>query len=248
MAVLRSDPPLDRDSAVPMFEQIKERLERAIAAGEFAVHERIPSERELSTQYGVSRMTIRQALGALARSGALYARSGKGTFVAELKIEQPLQRLTSFTEDMRARGLRPSSRLLAAERIGAPLEIADALGLSPGAELVRISRLRLADDEPLALEIAQLPHARCPGILSYDLGRRSLYEVLHAEYGISLARARQTIEAATPDDDERALLHLPHGVPVLRIRRLTHASDGAPIEFVRSAYRGDRYQLGVELR
>lgn len=248
MAVLRTDRPLDRDSAVPMFEQIQERLERAIATGELAAHERIPSERELSARYGVSRMTIRQAIGALARSGALYARSGKGTFVADHKIEQPLQRLTSFTEDMLARGMRPSSRLLEAGRIGAPLEIAEALGVPPGAELVRIRRVRLADGEPLALETAQLPHARCPGILSHDLASRSLYDILHAEYGISLARARQTIEAATPDDDERRLLHLPDGVPVLRIRRLTHAADDSPIEFVRSVYRGDRYQLGVDLR
>ncbi len=248
MALLRADRPLERDSAVPMFEQIKERLERAIAAGELAVNERIPSERELSVQYGVSRMTIRQAIGALARSGALYARSGKGTYVAEHKIEGPLQRLTSFTEDMLARGLRPSSRVLEAERIGAPLEIAEALGLPPGAELVRIRRLRLADDEPLALETAQLPHTRCPGLLTHDLAGRSLYEVLHTEYGIGLSRARQTIEAATPDDDERSLLHLPDGVPVLRIRRLTHAADDSPIEFVRAVYRGDRYQLGVELR
>lgn len=248
MAVLRTDAPLDRDSAVPMFEQIKERLEQAIASGALTIHERIPSERELSARYGVSRMTIRQAIGALTRSGTLYARSGKGTFVADRKIEQPLQRLTSFTEDMRARGLQPSSRLLVAERIGAPLEIADALGLAPGADLVRVSRLRLADGEPLAVETAQLPHARCPGLLSHDLATRSLYDVLHAEYGITLASARQTIEAALPDDEERALLELPDGVPVLRIRRLTHAAGGPPIEFVRSVYRGDRYQLGVELR
>jgi GntR family transcriptional regulator len=242
-----SEPPLDRDGPVPIFEQIKERLERAIASGELTAHGRIPSERELSAQYRVSRMTIRQALGALVRSGALYSRSGKGTFVAERKIEQPLQRLTSFTEDMRARGLRPSSRLLGAERVAAQLEVAHALGLQSGSQLIRIRRLRLANDEPLAIEASHLPDVLFPGLLERDLSG-SLYEVLHRDYGVTLSSARQAIEASAATDEERELLALPADVPVLRIRRLTFDAGGSAVEFVMAVYRGDRYQLQVELR
>ena len=247
MTLAHSEPPLDRNSPVPIFEQIKDRLERAIASGELAAHGRIPSERELSAQFGVSRMTIRQALGALVRSGALYSRSGKGTFVAERKIEQPLQRLTSFTEDMRARGLRPSSRLLSAERIPAQLEVAHALGLPSGSQLIRVTRLRLANDEPLAIEASHLPDRLFPGLLEHDLSG-SLYEILHREYGVVLSSARQAIEASAATDEERDGLAMPEGVPVLRLRRLTFDAGGAAVEFVMAVYRGDRYQLQVELR
>jgi GntR family transcriptional regulator len=247
VTLAQSEPPLDRNGPIPIFEQIKERLERAITSGELAAHGRIPSERELSAQYHVSRMTIRQALGALVRSGALYSRSGKGTFVAERKIEQPLQRLTSFTEDMRARGMRPSSQLLGAERIAAQLEVAHALGLPSGSQLVRITRLRLANDEPLAIEASHLPDVLFPGLLERDLSG-SLYEVLHRDYGVTLSSARQAIEASAATDDERELLALPEGIPVLRLRRLTFDARGSAVEFVMAVYRGDRYQLQVELR
>jgi len=239
--------PLERDGPIPIFQQIRERLEQAIVTGELGSHERIPSERELSEGFGVSRMTIRQALGALTQSGRLYSRNGRGTFVAERKIEQPLQRLTSFTQDMLARGVRPSSRLLSAEVISAPLDLAESLEISPGAEVVRIARLRLADEQPVALETSHLPHRVCRGILENDLSTSSLYQLLAERYGVMLGSARQTIEAAEPSHEEHRLLALSRRIPVLRIRRVTSASGGGVVEFVRAVYRGDRYQLQVEL-
>lgn len=248
MGILETATPLDRHSPTPIFEQIKAILDEAIARGELLPHQRIPSERELSVALGASRMTIRQALVEMMAEGSLYTRSGKGTYVAEPKIEQPLQRLTSFTEDIRARGLRPASRVLAQELLSAPLELAEALGLRAGAELVRIRRLRLADDHPLAIETTHLPHSLCPGILEFDLSTTSLYELLGARYGIHLRSAKQTIEASEPLADERQLLSLPPHVPVLRLHRLTMGEDGRVVEFVRAVYRGDRYQLHVDLR
>jgi GntR family transcriptional regulator len=230
-----------------MFEQVKAILDAAIAGGELAPHQRIPSERELSVALGASRMTIRQALVEMMAEGSLYTRSGKGTFVAERKIEQPLQRLTSFTEDIASRGLHPSSRLIGAKLLPAPIELAHALGIRAGAELVRLRRLRLADGQPLAIETSHLPHARCPGLLDHDLEHGSLYAILAESYGLELAGARQTIEAAAPSPEERDLLQMPAGVPVLRIHRFTTARDGTTCEFVQSAYRGDRYQLNVNL-
>ena len=202
----------------------------------------------MSAALGVSRMTIRQALLEMTADGTLYTRTGKGTYVAERKIEQPLQRLSGFTQDMLARGMRPASRVLSQELLPAPFELAQALGIAPGSEVVRIRRLRLADDHPVALESAHLSHALCPGLLDHDLAETSLYEVLRSRYGVTLGSARQTIEASQAVAEERQLLELPLRVPVLRIHRLTSGTDGRIVEFVRAAYRGDRYQLNVELR
>ena len=233
---------------MPIFSQVKTVIQAAVESGELQPHRRIPSERELSILFGVSRMTIRQALLEMIREGSLYTRTGKGTYLAERKIEQPLQRLTSFTQDMVARGLRPSSRLLGADLLPAPIELAHALAIPPGSELVRIRRLRLANGQHLAIETSHLPHARCPGLLEHDLEQHSLYELLHDRYGLELASAKQTIEAAAPTEEERKLLEMPAGVPVLRIHRFTSTRDGLVCEFVQSAYRGDRYQLNVDLR
>jgi GntR family transcriptional regulator len=233
---------------VPIFAQIRDLIEQAIASGELTPNRRIPSERELSLLLGVSRMTIRQALLAMIADGILYTRSGKGTYVAERKIEQPLQRLTSFSQDILARGMRPASRVLEAELLPAPPELAHSLAILPGAELIRIRRLRLADDEPVALETSHLPHAIAPGLLAHDLADHSLYELLRIRYGIEFGSAKQTIEASEATADERGLLLLPRRVPVLRLHRFTSGIDGRVLEFVRAVYRGDRYQLHVELR
>lgn len=248
MGLLETAPALDRHSSVPIFGQVRTLLEDAIAQGELTPNHQIPSERDLSILLGVSRMTVRQALVAMIADGIIYTRAGKGTYVAERKIEQPLQRLTSFSEDILARGMRPSSRVLAAELLSAPLELAHALDILPGAELLRIRRLRLADDEPVALETSHLPHAIAPGLLAQDLGKRSLYELLRTNYGVEFASAKQTIEASEATAEERELLRLPRRIPVLRLHRFTSGVDGRVLEFVRAVYRGDRYQLHVELR
>lgn len=248
MGLLDAAQGLDRQRPIPIFAQVKAVIDEAVDNGELQPHRRIPSERELSALFGVSRMTIRQALLEMMGEGSLYTRSGKGTYVAERKIEQPLHRLTSFTQDMAARGLRPSSRLLGADLLPAPIELAHALAIPTGSELVRIRRLRLADEQHLAIETSHLPHARCPGLLEHDLEQQSLYELLHDRYGLELSSAKQTIEAAAPTEEERSLLEMPLGVPVLRIHRFTATRAGVVCEFVQSAYRGDRYQLNVELR
>lgn len=241
------DAPLDRDSDVPMVDQIQNRVIDAVAEGRLVHHERLPSERALSAALGVSRLTVQAALGRLVAKGTLYALRGRGTFVADPKIEQPLRELTSFSQDVTARGQQQASEVLDQRVLPAPIELAPVLGVPEGSEVVRLKRLRSADGEPLVIEVSHISHALCPGILSHDLAKVSLYAVLRETYGLSLTSARQSIEADQPTAEEIRVLHLPTGTPVLRTARVTLNAEGQVIEFARSAYRGDRYQLTVDL-
>ncbi|MCS6962632.1 GntR family transcriptional regulator [Thermoflexus sp.] len=239
--------PVDREGPIPLHMQIRERLLKAIQASHMPSHRRLPSERLLAEWFGVNRLTVRQAVQELIRQGYLYARPGKGTFVARARMHQPLQWLTSFTEDMAARGMKASSRLLSQEILPAPPDIAQRLNVAPGTEVVRLERLRLADEEPMALETAYLPHSRCPGLLSFDFSQLSLYEVLRKHYGLRLQRAEQTIQAVVLSPKEARWFGLPRGSPGFLLERITFLENDEVIEFVRSLYRGDRYQFQVQL-
>lgn len=239
---------LQREAPDPLYLQLKASLVSEINAGRYNSNRRLPSERELASRYKVSRMTVRQALLELAHEGAIYTRVGKGTFLSQPKIDQQLRALTGFSQDVRARGSKPSSRVLQAKVIAAPPEIAAALRGAPNLEVVFISRLRLADGVPLAIENAYLPFALFPKLLSHDFAIESLYEVLQNEYDIRLTQAEQTIEASLAEPFELKLLKLRAPAAVLRIQRLTLTEDGVPVEYVQSAYRGDRYTFRSTLQ
>lgn len=238
---------LQRQSPDPLYLQIKDGLIAAIRAGDFAPNERLPSERELSEQYAVSRMTVRQALLSLVRDGVVYTRVGKGTFVAAPKIDQQLRTLTGFSQDVQARGGRPSSRVLDAGVVSATPEVAAALRMTPQSEVIRLRRLRLSDDLPLAVEMAYLPFVRFPGLLAHDFAVESLYAVLERDYGLALTQAEQVLEAAVANVEEMRLLELTVPAAVMRMQRLTVDSNGEPVEYVLSSYRGDRYKFRFAL-
>jgi GntR family transcriptional regulator len=237
-----------KDGPVPIYQQLKALLIRAVDDGSLRAHQRVPSERELGLQLGVSRMTARHAIAQLIAEGLLYTRTGKGTFVSDRKIQQPLEHLTSFTEEMRARGLEPTARVLRQELAPADEQIAGALGLPAGDQVVVLERLRLGGGDPMAIECAYLRADRCPDLDRLDLGQRSLYDLLRTRYGLKLTSARQAIEAALPTARQQHLLGIGPSAPVLHIERITFLDDGSPIELVLSSYRGDRYRLQVELR
>ena len=239
---------LAHDVAEPLYLQIKELLLGEIRAGRFRPHQRLPSERDLSAAHGVSRMTVRQAVVELQRSGAIYSRVGKGTFVAPPKIEQQLRSITSFSEQLQAQGEVPSSRVLVATSGVVDDAVTDALGIKPGDEVVTLSRIRLADARPVGIETAYLPAARVPGLLQHDFERDSLYETLARDYGLDFFAANQTIEAALADERELQLLEMSRPAAVLRLQRVTMSSDGRSVEFVISTYRGDLYQLHSNLK
>lgn len=237
---------LNKQSATPLYIQLKNLLQQQVTSGGFGPHSRVPSERELSEQYAISRMTARQALAELIADGRLYTSAGKGTFVAEPKIRQSVQALTSFTEEMRHRGLEPTTRVLRRESVPASGDVATSLRLADGAPVVMVERLRLADNEPMALETAFLSFGGAEQLIDTELGG-SLYRVLGERFGIVPAEALQEFEADLAQPRERTLLRLNEGAPVLKLRRTTFDAAGEPFEYVVSVYRGDRYRFGARL-
>lgn len=239
---------VNRNSPLPLYYQLKEILKAKIEGGKLKPHERLPSETELVQLFQVSRMTVRQALVELENEGFIRRRQGQGTFVAEPKLRQGLLRLTSFTEDMEARGLRPGARVLAVEVLSGEEELVRRLKAAPDEQFVRLERVRLADAEPMALEISFLRRKFCPGIEEIDFTDRSLYETLRSRYGIYLGWAEQTLEVKLADDYEADVLKVKKGLPMWRMERLTYLEDRATaVEYVCSTYRGDRYKLYTEL-
>jgi GntR family transcriptional regulator len=235
--------PLQRKAPDPFYIQVKEALLEKITSGQYRPHDRLPSERELSSHFDVSRMTVRQALLDLARDGTIYARVGRGTFVATPKTDQQLRTLTSFSQDVRSWGGEATSQVLEARETAASAEVAAALRVAAGAPVLVLSRLWLADGVPLAIETTNLSQALCPDLFQHDFGVESLYQVLRSDYDIEPAQADQVIEAALASPREADLLELTPPAAVLRMQRLTRDSSGLPIEYVHSTYRSDRYKF-----
>lgn len=240
---------ISRKSKWPLYQQVYESLRRDIVAGQWKPGDLLPTEAELVARFRVSTITVRQALEMLHGEGLIYRQRGRGTFVAHPSLEQNLVRIVSFTQDMERRGFKPGSRVLAAELIPAPAEIAEKLDVPPGEELARLERLRLADDEPLSLETSYLVHRACRGVLErHDYASFSLREALERDFGLRIARARQSIRAVAAPAALARTLSLAARAPVLLIERVAFTQDDTPLEFLRILYRGDRYTLHNELQ
>jgi GntR family transcriptional regulator len=239
---------LKREAPTPLYLQLKNALVADIEAGQYRPHERLMSERELGEKFKVSRMTVRQALTDMIREGILYTQAGKGTYVSESKIKQELQSLTGFSQDMAARGTVASAQILEARIVPATLTLAAIFAISVNTELVLLSRLRLSDGIPLAIEEAYIRHQVCPGILAYDFAKESLYHILATCYNTILVRAEQTMEAGLTTSTEAELLQIASPSPVLRIERLSYNEQNMLVEYVKSAYRGDRYKFHTTLQ
>jgi GntR family transcriptional regulator len=244
------DPIFDRariadESPAPLYHKLKKLVTEAIAQGRLTNDEAIPAERDLARMLGISRVTVRKAFADLVAEGVLVQRQGSGTFIAPKpeRIEQPLSRLTSFTEDMRLRGIKTDATWLD-RSTGLPTpEESLVLALSPGERITRLHRLRRADGKPLAIERASIPHRFLP---EPDLVGTSLYAALD-ERGLRPVRALQRLHAVALTASESELLGLPEGSPALFIQRVSYLADGRIVEFTRSHYRGDSYDFVAEL-
>lgn len=229
---------------VPKYRALADELREQTAQA--AIGSSMPSERQLADDTGVSRMTARRAIDELVREGLLTREVGRGTFVARPTVNVPLQ-LTSFTDDMRARGHMASSRVLHYGRVPADAPAAAVLGLDAGTQIVLLSRLRLADGVPMAIERSHLRLDLFPGLDSgYDFGTESLYRVLTEHYGVRFEAGEQVIRAGIVRDADAETLSILPGAPVLELVR-TSVSQGDVIEWTTSTYPASRFELSAQI-
>lgn len=236
-----------RSGPVPRYYQLQEIIRERIRSGEWAPGSLIPSERELCERYGISRMTARQAISGLEAEGLLYREQGKGTFVGQPVIAQQLLQLTGFTEDMTARQRRPGARVLSADMWPADAETAERLRIREGQPIYRLRRLRLADGEPLAIELTRISFIGCERLLQYDLSKASLYRLLEGTFDIPVIEADEELYADRATDDEAQLLQVAPASPVLRTSRVMFTRRNHPVEYATSVYRGDKYRFYTRL-
>lgn len=206
----------------------------------------VPSERSLSERFSFSRTTVRQALHDLAVEGRIVRMRGRGTFVATPKVTQGLQ-LTSYTQDMIAQGLKPGTRLIDTTITEAEQDVAEHLGLPEGSLVTRVERVRYANGEPMAVETVYLDHGRFPAIGKKLTDDTSLYAVLEREYGVVPIVGDETIETVLASPAAWRLLGTDASTPMLMLTRSSRDSEGRPVEFVRSLYRGDRFRLSTRI-
>lgn len=234
---------LDSASPTPLYLQLAEGLRTLINEGAVRVGEALPSERELSAMTSISRVTVRKAIDALLREGMLSRRPGSGTYVST-RIEQPASLLAGFSADMANRGSRPGSIWIEKVLANPTPEEAMTLAISPDEQVVRMTRVRTADDEPLAIERAVVPAGFLPDL--DDIGEL-LYGAL-TSLGNRPVRGLQRLQSSLATQAEANLLSIPVGAAILRIERRSYLAGGTPVEFTRSAYRGDRYDFVTEVR
>ncbi|MCL1631795.1 GntR family transcriptional regulator [Sporolactobacillus sp. CPB3-1] len=238
---------IDRKSPVPMYYQIEKYIEQLIETRNLRAGDQIPSEREFTDQFHVSRMTVRQAVLDLVNSGILVRIKGKGTFVADqLKIEKALQGVNGFSEDMISRGMKPGSKMLSFACITPSAKVAQKLSIDSQDKVIEIKRTRLADDEPMAIEISYLPQKLVPNLAEADL-TLSLYQYIEQKCNLEIDHAEQSIEAVIVTAGEADILKVPKGSPVLLIERCSYLKNKQSIEYTKSLYRADRYKFMVTL-
>jgi GntR family transcriptional regulator len=233
---------IDKKSPIPAYYQLKNKLKDKIESGEFVPDQPIPSERELSENLNISRMTVRQALSQLVSEGFLYRERGRGTFVSKTKFEQ--RNIMSFSDIVKKKGLTPKTKILHFKKIEASEDIKDILQLKTHELIYDIKRLRLANDVPIGIEEVFIPEKFCPNLEKYDL-TASLYKLIREEYSYAISHVDNTIEACKPSKEEKVLLNLHGSTPVLKVSGINYTQSEWMLFFERSIYRSDEYTYSV---
>jgi GntR family transcriptional regulator len=241
-------PGIDHASRIPFYVQLKELLLEHIEDGTWQPGDQLPSEAELCERFGVSRTVVRQALTELVHDGSVVREQGRGSFVAQPKINEGLvQRLTGFHEDMAERGLHPFSRVLRQKVTPASATVARHLDVAAGTPLIVIDRLRFINDQPLVLVTTYIPQHFCPQLTEIDLSERSLYDVLGLEADLVITRGRRWIEAVTATAKQASLLEVEKSAPLIRLESVSYLADGRPVEYYDAIHRSDRARFEVDL-
>lgn len=228
----------------PVWAQIEERLAQRIEGGELVPGDQLPPERELARSLGVSRMTVRQALGSLAARGLLERGVGRGTFVrAPGRVVHDLTGVFGFTEQLGRQGLAAGAAVISAGSFDAPAEVAAALGTG---RALRVERVRSADGRPVLLEDSWLPAELFPGLLERDL-TGSLYELMREGYGLEPVAALERLEPMLARAHEARALGVEEGAPLMLVERVARTAGGTPVEFARDRHRGDRARFVVSV-
>jgi len=233
---------LDETSSLPLYQQLQRALRQAIESRVLAPNDALPPERDLATDFSVSRITVRKAIYGLVSEGMLVRRQGSGTFV-RARVEKNFSKLTSFSEDMRARGRNPRSVWLRKSAGTVSPEEALTLRASPGTPVYRFHRIRFADDAPMALEYATILATCLPSV---DAVESSLYVALERA-GNRPVRALQRLRAVLFSAEQAKLLQAKEQDAGLLVERVGFLDDGRAVEFTQSDYRGDIYVFVAEL-
>lgn len=238
---------VDRSSPLPLHYQLKQVLLEKITSGAWGVGALIPSELELQETYGLSRTTVRQALMDLVFEGRLIRERGRGTFVAPPKMAHSPEERRGLTQFMTEQGIRPGWRVLDEKWVEAPPEVAEKLGLPAGSRVLRIRRLRLANNEPIGNHTAYVPET-----LAEYVDREALHDGESMLYlsrvpHVHTSRAHRTIEALAATESDAKGLGVKAGSPILQIERVSVAADGTALEFLQARYRGDRFKYQITL-
>jgi GntR family transcriptional regulator len=239
--------PLDKNGFIPLYYQIQRALMEKIQSGELSEGDPLASEEELSRHYQVSRMTARQALHGLKTSGYAFSEKGRGTFVTRPKLEKNIMHLQGFTEEMRKRGMKPSSKLLDQAVMSPTEDIVQKLKLDKNDKILHLRRLRIADGIPMAIEDSHIPLKQFPGLDRIDFAKHSLYQMLRERYGVRVGYADETIEALAATKEEAELLTIPRKASILSITRVIMTTQETPVEAACSRYRGDRYRASIRV-
>lgn len=237
-------------SPVPLYHQIRGALRAEILAGTHPPLSQMASETELQERFGVSRITVRQALSELQKEGFIFRVHGKGTFVAKPKPRQDVTSLQGLAESLSAAGHQVINRVRSVRTLPADELVASRLQLAPGTEVMAIERLRLINRAPISVEITYLPASLGKRVAKADLITRDLFSIIENDCGVALGHAQLTIDAVAATAEFAAALEVAADSPLMRIERLSHTQTGAPIDFEFLYYRGDafQYRLRVDRR
>jgi GntR family transcriptional regulator len=239
---------VDPHGVVPRYFQLVNIFRHRIEDGEWLPYQTIPSERELEKIYHISRITIRNAIGILIAQGYLFREQGKGTFVSPQKLQKPIFKLTSFSEDMINRGMQPGQKIISIQRTKCTERVAKNLELPEGSQALTIVRIRLANGRPIGLQTSHLALAEDETIACDELEKAgSLYELLQVKFNLIPAEAEESVEATLASSEEARMLETAEGSPLLLTSRILWSQNRRPIEYVKILYRGDRYRYVARL-